>query len=79
MPTFPQVKQNLPARADALPDSAARRGRTAQRRARTAARACSCGRRARSRVVRLLAEAQTEAEARELSATIAALVRRELG
>jgi phosphoglucosamine mutase len=77
MPTFPQVKQNLPL-SGALPESLLDEverlnselggtGRVLVRRSGT------------EPLVRLLAEDQTEAEARRLSDTIAALVRRELG
>jgi phosphoglucosamine mutase len=77
MPTFPQVKQDLPL-AGALPESLlgelARLNDELNGTARVLVR-----RSGTEPLVRLLAEAQTEAEARQLSDTIASLVRRELG
>ena len=77
MPTFPQVKQDLPL-AGALPESlldgVERLNTELNGTARVLVR-----RSGTEPLVRLLAEAQTEAEARQLSDTIATLVRRELG
>jgi phosphoglucosamine mutase len=77
MPTFPQVKENLPL-AGTLPqsvlDEVERLNAELNGSARVLVRASGT-----EPVVRLLAEAKTEPEARKLSATIAALVRRELG
>jgi phosphoglucosamine mutase len=77
MPTFPQVKENLPLRGslpDALLDEVKRLNGELNGSARVLVRPSGT-----EPVVRLLAEARTEAEARELSARIVALVRRELG
>jgi phosphoglucosamine mutase len=77
MPTFPQVKENLPLRGslpDELLDEVKRLNSELNGSARVLVRPSGT-----EPVVRLLAEARTEAEARELSARIAALVRRELG
>jgi phosphoglucosamine mutase len=77
MPTFPQVKENLPLQgslSDALLEEVARLNVELNGSARVLVRPSGT-----EPVVRLLAEARTETEARELSATIAALVRRELG
>jgi phosphoglucosamine mutase len=77
MPTFPQVKENLPLRSSlpaALLEEVQRLNTALDGSARVLVRPSGT-----EPVVRLLAEARTEAEARELSATIAALVRRELG
>jgi phosphoglucosamine mutase len=77
MPTFPQVKENLP-RAGTLPqrllDEVERINAELDGAARVLVRASGT-----EPVVRLLAEAQTEEEARRLSDKIATLVRRELG
>jgi phosphoglucosamine mutase len=77
MPTFPQVKENLPLRGS-LPDTLLDEVRSLNRELNGSARVLvrPSG---TEPVVRLLAEARTEAEARELSARIAALVRKELG
>jgi phosphoglucosamine mutase len=77
MPTFPQVKENLPLRGslpDTLLDEVKRLNGDLNGSARVLVRTSGT-----EPVVRLLAEARTEAEARELSARIVALVRRELG
>jgi len=77
MPTFPQVKENLPLRGslpETLLDAVKRLNSELNGSARVLVRPSGT-----EPVVRLLAEARTEAEARELSARIAALVRRELG
>jgi len=77
MPTFPQVKQNLPIVGplpDSLLDEVDRLNAELNDTARVLVR-----RSGTEPVVRLLAEAQTEAEARQLSDTIATLVRRDLG
>jgi phosphoglucosamine mutase len=77
MPTFPQVKQNLPL-SRPLPDSllqeVGRLNDELNGTARVLVRPSGT-----EPLVRLLAEAQTEAEAQQLSDTIAILVRRELG
>jgi phosphoglucosamine mutase len=77
MPTFPQVKENLPL-AGTLPqglfDEVERINAELDGAARVLVRASGT-----EPVVRLLAEAQTEEEARRLSDKIATLVRRELG
>jgi phosphoglucosamine mutase len=77
MPTFPQVKENLPL-AGRLPqgllDEVERINAELDGAARVLVRASGT-----EPVVRLLAEAQTEDEARRLSDRIATLVRRELG
>jgi len=78
MPKYPQVKENFPARGRKPSEELLRevadvnaelegRGRVLVRRSGTES------------LIRVLAEAETEAEAQELSARIAALVRRELG
>ena len=78
MPTFPQVKENLPLQGT-LPAGLLDEVRTAQRGARRH-RACPRARpRAPSRSSGSSPRRRTEAEARRLSDTIAALVRRELG
>ncbi len=77
MPTFPQVKQDLPLSGslpDGLLDDVGRLNEELDGTARVLVR-----RSGTEPLVRLLAEAQTEAEARQLSDTIANLVRRELG
>jgi phosphoglucosamine mutase len=77
MPTFPQVKENLPLRGslpDTLLDEVERLNGELNGSARVLVRPSGT-----EPVVRVLAEATTEAEARELSARIVALVRRELG
>ncbi len=77
MPTFPQVKENLPHQGSlpsALLEDVQRLNTELNGSARVLVRPSGT-----EPVVRLLAEARTEAEARELSATIAALVRLELG
>ena len=77
VPTFPQVKENLPLRGslpDTLVEEVKRVNRELNGSARVLVRPSGT-----EPVVRLLAEARTEAEARELSARIAALVRQELG
>jgi phosphoglucosamine mutase len=77
MPTFPQVKQNLTltgALPPSLLDEVERLNDELNGTARVLVR-----RSGTEPVVRLLAEAQTEAEARQLSDTIAILVRRDLG
>jgi phosphoglucosamine mutase len=77
MPTFPQVTENLPLRG-ALPDTlleeVKRVNADLDGTARVLVRPSGT-----EPVVRLLAEARTEAEARELSDRVAALVRRVLG
>ena len=77
MPTFPQVKENLPL-AGTLPqrlfDEVERINTELDGAARVLVRASGT-----EPVVRLLAEAQTEEEARRLSDKITTLVRRELG
>ena len=78
MPKFPQIKENLALPGRVLPESLVAEvtrlnealdghGRVLVRRSGT------------EPVVRVLAEAQTEAEAQKLCGTIASLVRRELG
>ena len=78
MPRFPQVKQNLALPGRTLPKDlvaeVTKLNETLQGNARVLVR-----RSGTEPVVRLLAEAPTEAEAQELCGTIAALVRRELG
>jgi phosphoglucosamine mutase len=78
MPTFPQVKQDLPLPGRGLPanllDEVERLNAELNGTARVLVR-----RSGTEPLVRLLAEAKTEAEARQLSDTIATLVRRELG
>jgi len=77
MPTFPQVKEDLPLRGslpETLLDAVKRLNSELNGSARVLVRPSGT-----EPVVRLLAEARTEGEARELSARIAALVRRELG
>jgi phosphoglucosamine mutase len=78
MPRFPQVKQNLALPGRTLPEDlvaeVTKLNETLRGNARVLVR-----RSGTEPVVRLLAEAPTEAEAQELCGTIAALVRRELG
>ena len=77
MPTFPQVKQDLPlpgALPESLLDEVDRLNTELNGTARVLVR-----RSGTEPLVRLLAEAKTEAEARQLSDTIVTLVRRELG
>jgi phosphoglucosamine mutase len=78
MPTFPQVKEDLalPGRSlpESLVDEVSRLNAELNGTARVLVR-----RSGTEPLVRLLAEAPTEAEARRLSDTIAALVQRELG
>ena len=78
MPRFPQVKENLslPGRTlpESLVDEVSRLNETLNGNARVLVR-----RSGTEPVVRLLAEAPTEAEAQKLCGTIASLVRRELG
>jgi len=78
MPKFPQMKENLPLRAGVLPasldEAVAELNEELDGTARVLVRPSGT-----EPVVRLLAEAPTEAEARRLCGSIAALVRRELG
>ena len=78
MPRFPQVRENLSLPGRALPESlveeVSRLNETLNGDARVLVR-----RSGTEPVVRLLAEAPTEAEAEKLCGTIASLVRRELG
>ncbi|SRR5712691_70434 len=78
MPRFPQVKENLPLSGKTLPasldEAVARLNDELNGAARVLVRPSGT-----EPVVRLLAEAATEFEARELCASIAALVKRELG
>src|SRR4051794_10141991 len=77
MPTFPQVKENLPLQGSlpaALLEEVQRLNTALNGSARVLVRSSGT-----EPVVRLLAEARTESEARELSDRIARLVRRELG
>jgi phosphoglucosamine mutase len=78
MPVFPQIKENLPLPGRTLPESLveeiARLNESLAGHARVLVR-----RSGTEPVVRLLAEAETEAEAQKLCGTIASLVRRELG
>ena len=77
MPTYPQITENLPLRGslpDTLREEVKRLNAGLDGTARVLVRPSGT-----EPVVRLLAEARTEAEARELSDRIAALVRRELG
>jgi phosphoglucosamine mutase len=76
MPTFPQVKQNLTL-SGSLPQSLLDEVERLNDELNGAARVL-VRRSGTEPVVRLLAEAQTEAEARQLSDTIAILVRRDL-
>jgi len=78
MPTFPQVKLNLAIAGRSLPDSLLREVDQLNAELNGTARVL-VRRSGTEPVVRVLAEAQTEAEAQRLSATIAALVQRELG
>jgi phosphoglucosamine mutase len=78
MPTFPQVKENLPLPGRTLPASLVDQVECLNEKLNGTARVL-VRRSGTEPVVRLLAEAPTEAEARRLSDTIAALVRRELG
>ena len=78
MPTFPQVKKDLAIPGRSLPESVL--AEVARLNAELTGTARVLVRRSGTEpLVRLLAEAQTEAEARQLSDTIATLVRRELG
>ena len=78
MPRFPQVKENLSLPGRTLPESlveeVSRLNETLEGNARVLVR-----RSGTEPVVRLLAEAPTEAEAEKLCGRIASLVRRELG
>ncbi len=78
MPRFPQVKENLPLRTKVLPgrlvDEVSRLNDELNGTARVLVRPSGT-----EPLVRLLAEAPTEVEARDLFDRIAALVRRELG
>jgi len=78
MPRYPQVKENVPVRSKALPPSileeAARLADELDGRGRVLVRPSGT-----EPVVRVLAEAETEEEARRLCATIRSLVQRELG
>jgi phosphoglucosamine mutase len=78
MPVFPQIKENLPLPGRKLPErlveEVARLNKTLNGHSRVLVR-----RSGTEPVVRLLAEAPTEAEAKKLCGTIASLVRRELG
>ena len=78
MPKYPQVKENVPARGRKPSDELLRE--VEQVNAELADRARALVRRSGTEsVIRVLAEAETLAEAEELSARIGALVRRELG
>jgi len=78
MPKYPQVKENVPARGRKPSDELLRE--VEQVNAELADRARVLVRRSGTEsVIRVLAEAETLAEAEELSARIGALVRRELG
>ena len=78
MPKFPQVIENLPLTGRTVPasldEAVARINDELDGTARVLVRPSGT-----EPVIRLLAEAQTEEEARELCASIAELVRRELG
>jgi phosphoglucosamine mutase len=78
MPRFPQIKENLALPGRTLPESlveeVSRLNESLNGNARVLVR-----RSGTEPVVRLLAEAETEAEAEKLCGTIASLVRRELG
>jgi phosphoglucosamine mutase len=78
MPRYPQAKENVRVRSKALPqhlaDAIERRNADLDGRGRVLVRASGT-----EPVIRVLAEARDEAEASDLCATIAALVRRELG
>jgi phosphoglucosamine mutase len=78
MPTYPQVKENVPLRGRSLSESlyaeVSRLNAELDGTARVLVRPSGT-----EPLVRLLAEAPTEEEAGDLFATIAALVRRELG
>jgi phosphoglucosamine mutase len=78
MPRFPQVKENLALPGRTLPEALVgevnRLNESLNGNARVLVR-----RSGTEPVVRLLAEAETEAEAEKLCGTIASLVRRELG
>jgi phosphoglucosamine mutase len=78
MPRFPQVKENVKVRTKTLPtgvqDEVARLAGELQGRGRVLVRPSGT-----EPVVRILAEAETEEEARRLCGTIRALVTRELG
>jgi len=78
MPTYPQVKENVPLRGKTLPESllaeVSRLNGELDGTARVLVRTSGT-----EPLVRLLTEAPTEEEARSLFDTIAALVRRELG
>jgi phosphoglucosamine mutase len=78
MPTFPQVKQNIPLVGKSLPETLFEEVERLNAKLDGTARVL-VRRSGTEPVVRLLAEAQTESEARQLSDTIAALVLRELG
>src|SRR5205807_3789088 len=78
MPKYPQVKENFPARGRKPSEELLRE--VEQVNAELADRARALVRRSGTEsVIRVLAEAETLAEAEELSARIGALVRRELG
>jgi phosphoglucosamine mutase len=78
MPRHPQVKENVRVRSKSLPESlrdeVARHNRELDGRGRVLVRPSGT-----EPVVRVLAEARDEAEAATLCASIASLVRRELG
>jgi phosphoglucosamine mutase len=78
MPTFPQVKQNIPLVGQSLPETLFEEVERLNAKLDGTARVL-VRRSGTEPVVRLLAEAPTESEARQLSDTIAALVLRELG
>jgi phosphoglucosamine mutase len=78
MPRFPQVTQNLALPGRTLPEELVAEVTKLNESLRGNARVL-VRRSGTEPVVRLLAEAPTEAEAQELCGTIAALVRRELG
>ena len=78
MPRYPQVKANIRVSSRVLPPSVQEAVERVNR-ASTATAACWCGRPARSRSIRVLAEAETAVEAEEVCGTISALVTRELG
>ena len=79
MERYPQAKENIRVARRELSDAVRHEVDRAERGARRPRAGCWCGPPGTEPVVRVLAEAETDEEAAELCASIAALVAKELG